>query len=206
MLVTKIIFVTVMAASLTWASSICVTVVDPAKYPLVGVSVVVRSIEQKIESSNTTDKQGIACVESLPEGLYSVEASTDGFLSVVLQPVRLMPEKRRSLRIELMIREIPEDDYFTVDALLSGTLRLNGATVPNTRVCLRKSRQPDQEPICGTTNALGEYVITVSPGVYRAEFSVDGRVYAGTAELPSPGIYRNLLSESTVSADPTLAR
>ena len=159
-----------------------------------GVTVVARGLAQNIEAMTSTDRRGTACIESLPEGWYSVEVTATGFLSMRYHPVRLIPERSRLLLFQLDFGDAATEPFDAVDALVSGTLRSNGEPVTRARICLRRKGAPENEEQCTGMSSNGEYVLSVVPGEYQVQITTDGKAFTSSLNVASPGIYRNLLS------------
>ena len=89
------------------ASTICVTVVDPSTLPIPsppGAHVrIVDLSNPDFMVSMVTDREGKACSEDLPVGLYYVEVNCGGFLNVRYYPIRVDPTEDVRLRVPLQI-------------------------------------------------------------------------------------------------------
>jgi hypothetical protein len=176
------------------ASSLCSTIIDLANQPLHGAKVtIVNLIKSERKYSAVADQTGKVCVNPIPEGTYSVEASLFGFMNVRYYPVRVAFPNDVNLTFQLPFGEITEGEI-SEEATLSGTLEGAQAPSPTVRICLFEERK--QIPIvCTNTNDLGEYALIVQPGVYRLELTrLAERVQATTIDMSHPGYYRNRVS------------
>jgi len=180
------------------ASSICATVTDLPGHPLHVATVrVVSLVDPDAHYSSAVDASGKACIDHLPEGLYSVEAGTGsgGFLNVRYYPVRVAFPDDVTFSIPLPYGEIREGGVRT-DAVLSGTLLEAGRAVDGIKICLRENNEPIPAG-CTVTNDLGQYALVVPPGKYRVELARGNSrepISSVPIELPTPGLYRNEVS------------
>jgi hypothetical protein len=181
------------------ASSICATVKDISGRPVRSASIVaVNLLAPTSQFSTTVSPSGKACLERLPEGLYSVEAASPGLghLKVKYYPVRVTYPDDVTLSFDLPIGEITEGLGLS-EATLSGTLIRDGSPVESVRLCLFQGDRPS--PVsCTVTNDLGQYALVVTPGVYRIEVNPrEGKTKKQQIDLSQPGYYRNLVSLPT---------
>ncbi len=181
---------------LAYASELCVAVSDSSDLPLPGASVKATDlIAKKGEKfgakayNKSTDSKGRACL-TLPEGTYAVEVGLPGFLNVRYYPVRVTYPTSLALTFRLPVGDVTEGGLGR-DAILSGTLPFEGKPVEGARICLfRKTKTAPV--ICRTTNAFGEYLLTVPPGIYRTEIrTARGELYRSSIDVPVPCDYRN---------------
>ena len=153
-------------------SELCVTVGDSEDRPLSGAWInVVELVSTKGSASSpatftgSADSKGKTCFV-VPEGTYSVEAGYFGYMNVRYLPVRVFYPNPVHLGFQLPIGDVTEGGGLGADALLSGTLRLNGRSVGGASICVF-TEKGNQRVACGLTNALGEYAISVPAGKYR---------------------------------------
>jgi hypothetical protein len=78
------------------AAELCLRVADEGQQPLPAARVHVVSLGDGQAHDRQTDANGSSCLSGLPEGLYSVEASLQGFLHVRYYPVRVSYSKKKS--------------------------------------------------------------------------------------------------------------
>jgi len=168
-------------------------VVDTGGYPLDGATVLVLPFSSESSAVRlTSDKEGKFSVHLLPEGIYSVEASRPGFLNVRYYPVVIKFPDETVLDFLLPVGEITEGRIQS-EAMVSGTLEYRGKPASASRICLDKIGSSLAES-CTDTNELGQYALSVRPGIYvvkvtRARKQVSKR----TIDLSTPGTYRNVL-------------
>ena len=176
------------------AASICVRALDYAELPLSGAFVIATDLHSDRRLTGLTDKNGVACLQAVPEGLYSVEVGRAGFLNVRYYPVRVAPEISPTLQFRLPFGEITEG-LLVSEATLSGTLRRGTVVVSGAEICLSAvSTETQVSARCALTNDLGEYVIIVPPGAYTATIRVGREMRADQRiEMPSAGTFRNLI-------------
>lgn len=173
-------------------ASMCVYVSDPARLPLwnASISIIGMTIDKQI--SIKSDKNGVACIDGIPEGLYAVEVSRAGFMNVRYYPIRVAPGRIAKPHFTMPLGEISEG-LGARDALLSGTLRVDGIYSPNATICLTL-RDSASTPICTKSTDLAEYTISVMPGRYSAEVTTGTKTLSMMLDLSSPGYYINKLT------------
>lgn len=179
------------------ASSICATVIDPTRHPVRTAIVSIVNLIADSHFSAMANTNGKACVEHLPDGLYSVEAGTPGIghMKVRYYPVSVKYPDDVILSFQLPFGEISEG-LGLVDATLSGTLTAEGNPAEGVRICLFEQGSQVQTG-CTVTNDLGQYALIVRPAVYRLEVSQSGRdVQTTKIDISAPGFYRNRVSIS----------
>ncbi|MBV8847779.1 MAG: carboxypeptidase regulatory-like domain-containing protein [Bryobacterales bacterium] len=173
------------------ASSLCAKVVDIVELPLSNAVINVFGLDDPNNHfSAFTDPKGSVCISKLPDGLYAVEASLQGFLNVRYYPVRVTFPDDVNLTFRLPFGEIREGGL-RQDAVLTGTLGDRAHPESDLRICLFPVGQ-FVPAACSATNDLGQYALLVPPGKYRVEFTKRQQTLSGTTlDLPSPGYYRN---------------
>ncbi len=193
MQLTHILFFSVLtfASSALKASSLCAEVVDPTDAALRRAAVNVTSlVDTTVHFSAFTGPDGTVCIDQLPEGLYSVDASLEGFLVVKYYPVRITYPQNVRLSFRLPFGEIKEGGV-QPDAILSGTLR-DAAGHPQGGIGICLFRENLVPVSCVETNELGQYALDVSPANYRIELSKQLRpLHSTMIDLTSPGFYRD---------------
>ena len=190
------IVITFGAAQLAQASSICATVgfVDDEPLSLVDLNVSSLS-DPQVHFHGRTDKAGKVCIDHLPEGSYSVEASRSGFMSSRYYPVTLIFPNSITLPFRLPIdgAAITEGPIVPV-VILNGTLADKGRPLAGIDICLFE-RSASVASACATTNDLGQYAMKVSPRVYRLVLTKEQkRIDAREIDLSIPGYYHNSIT------------
>jgi Carboxypeptidase regulatory-like domain len=181
-----------LSGSSTFAAEVCASVMDYAGMPLPAASVSATNLTTGKSYAAKSDKNGVACLSGIPEGLYSVEASLTGFLHVKYYPVRAVPLAKQTLSFWLLFGEISEGGLGD-DSTLSGTLLKGGVPVEAAKICITANTGVPKT--CTVTNEIGEYALQGPPGVYATEIHTkDGKVYRSQIDMSTPGIYRNRLS------------
>jgi hypothetical protein len=176
------------------ASSLCVTVVDTTDAPLARAVVNVVGLTHPANMySGLTDPAGDACIDQLAEGLYSVEASLEGFLNVRYYPVQVAFPRDIHLAFTLPLGETHEGGI-QPDAVVNGTLGSVEAPLSGIKICMYPSEK--LIPIaCTVSNELGQYALEVPPGRYRVELSRGlNSLRSTTIELLNPGDYHNKIA------------
>lgn len=175
----------------TEALSICATVTDLPGQPLRHAVVkIINLLQPDFRSSASVDSAGKVCFEHLPEGIYSAEASSSGFLNVRYYPIRLAVPDDLNFTYQLPYGEIREG-LLQSEAILSGTLSDQNKPVDGVQICLFENDKSIPSA-CGVTNDLGQYALTVSPGKYRVEVTKSQvRIHSAMIDLSFPGHYRN---------------
>jgi hypothetical protein len=139
------------------------------------------------------DSNGKACITSLPEGLYSVEAGLAGFLNVRYYPVRVKYPAVEQLQFRLPLGEITEG-LLSQEATVAGTLKVGDNPVEGANICILELEH-NTRVTCARTNDLGEYALSLPPGVYAVETRMlDGAVHHSKINVSAPGSYRNLIT------------
>lgn len=182
-----------LAAQIALPSSVCVSVRDPAKYPLRGATVTVTALLEDKREVQYADDKGAACFKDLPEGWYVIEAGgVPGFLNVRYYPVRFVPERTSTVNFELPIGETTEGGV-NPEALVAGTLKLQGKPVAAAQICFRR-RLATSPAQCVHTTGDGEYVLYVLPGDYQIDITAGAKVSSSTLHVLAGATYRNPLA------------
>jgi hypothetical protein len=92
----------VFAALFLWAqvqmaangAELCVTVMDLVRLPIHTAKVRATDLSSGKSWDASVDSQGKVCLRDLPEGLYSVQATAEGFLEVSYRLVRVVSGRR----------------------------------------------------------------------------------------------------------------
>ena len=183
---------TVVAQMGLFGGTICSTVIDPGGLPLPNASTkILGLLSAPVRFSGLTDQSGKVCLTAVPEGLYAVEISLTGFLNVRYYPVRLLARNTANLTFTLPFGYIGEGGVVP-ESLVSGSLRRVDIAVSGVKICLFASDRSIPEA-CDITDDLGEYAISVAPGVYWVEISERGKQIQPRRrlDLSTPGRYRN---------------
>jgi hypothetical protein len=145
-----------------------------------------------LSQDRQTDTNGNSCLPALPEGLYSVEASLQGFLNVRYYPVRVSYPQKNALTLKLPIGDISGGGLGS-GISLSGTLLKMEKPAQAAEICLLKLA--GGRLACTTTNDLGEYALLVPPGIYNVNLKLSsGTSYRYRIDVSATGaLYRNLL-------------
>ena len=181
-----------LAAEITFGSSLCVAVKDPVNLPLPGATVTATALLEEKQEVERTDNKGAACFKDLPEGWFTVETSMAGFLTVRYYPVRLVPENLTNLKFELPLGEITEARV-TKEALVAGTLKLRDKPVPAAQICFKRTLA-NSSARCVHTTGDGEYVLYVLPGDYQIDITAGAKVFSSTLHVLAGATYRNPLT------------
>jgi hypothetical protein len=174
------------------AAELCVKVTDYGDLPLPQAVVSVINLAKANEYRARTDSKGSACIVGVEEGLYSVEAGLEGFLNVRYHPVRITYPAKTQLTFRLPFSEITEGGL-AQDVMLSGTLQHEGKPFSIARVCVVSGKANDRR--CVTATELGEYALSVPPGVYTVDVrTAQGAEYRTKVDVSVAGIYRNRIT------------
>jgi hypothetical protein len=186
------LFVTILPAQVPAGdTAICAAILDVAGQPLPNATLnVVNLLDGKERATQSTDSNGMVCIERLSEGLYSAEASLAGFMNAKYHPVRVVFPRRVHLTFCLPFAENMEGGIQR-EAILSGTLHGKTRPVSGVKLCL--FGPADAVPVaCTFTNDLGQYAVVLSPGVYRVELRRQLRIVGELKlDLSLPGVYRD---------------
>lgn len=174
------------------ASRLCVKVTDEAELPI--PETLIRIIELKTTHSHEqhTNEDGRTCFTEIAEGAYSVEASRQGFLNAKYFPLHVAPVQTATLTIRLPIDQVVEGRV-TEDVIVSGTLTQRDAPFSNVNICFRSMK--DRRRSCVTSDRIGQYFITLRPGVFEIELRSDSKVLRKLrVDLTTPGgVYHDIL-------------
>jgi hypothetical protein len=175
------------------AADVCVSVSDPVNLPVPRAWVLVASLStMETRLTTVTDFTGRACLKSVAEGSYSVEVGAPGFMSVRYYPVRIQPARDRTLSFRLPIGEIREGGI-QEDAVLTGTFRSIDSPSPHVRICLLQ-RADGSVVSCTTADEMGQYALSVPPGLYVVEVTERGqKPIRRNIDLTRRGIHRKKL-------------
>ena len=181
-----------------FCTSICATVTDPTGQPITGASIVVHGGSGSDDRTAFTEPAalGRTCVQKIPDGEYSVEASAPGFMHVVYYPVavRLPKDITLSFRLPLGSFDPLRSTYVGSDVILYGTLTDGTMPASDVEICLTGETKADDKK-CTTTNDVGQYTLVMPPQKYRVHLTtVREQTYSTRIEVMAPGYYRNLLS------------
>jgi hypothetical protein len=165
---------------------------------LPGVTILAHKLSgEKFDQSTKTDDQGRYSFGELPDGEYSVKAGVRGFVSVLYEPVRIYFPAQVRCDFALEVADVGEGGVYASSEVV-GELLVRGARVACARICLRRVDGPDN-PVCTTTNRLGQYFLDVPTGVYTVTVERGGRTWAGQQlDMRTAGEYRNKV---TLDAD-----
>jgi hypothetical protein len=173
------------------AADLCVKVVDDSELPLPKVAITATRLADRAQYQAQTDSRGGACVLKLAEGLYAVEASAVGFMTVRYYPVRVAYPSGAHLSFRLPVAEVAEGGMFG-DALVSGTLLFEGKPISGASICALDSKQNRH---CTVASGLGEYALALAPGAYQIEIRAqNGDMFRLNIDAPTPDVFRDLLS------------
>ena len=175
-------------------ATVCVSVLDPAEFPIEGAEVRVQERSASLIRQIETSEYGTACIADLPEGDYSVEAIMEGFYSVTYRPVSLTDSGPRLLGFKLDFANPPASQDLADTALLAGVLLENVTLTASSRICIREQDAAPDEAECQVTkNGLGGYRFYLPSGSYIVDINYDERAYQSTIDIVAPGFYRNVL-------------
>jgi hypothetical protein len=141
-------------------------VFDSSGQPLIGAAVLINKLDSAgyIESK-LTDEQGRYEFSELPNGEYSVEASCRGFVTVSVKPIRVYFPAQVQWRFDLRVADLGNEGGVYATSEVIGELISQGVRIANARICMNSINSLER-PACTTTNRLGQYALSVKPGVY----------------------------------------
>ena len=174
-------------------SQLCIKVLDETGSPIPSAHVRLFNFDSGRVDLRSTQEKGVACFLNIPEGVYSVEGSQQGFLSVKYYPLRVVYPASNELTVRLPLGEVSEGRVDN-DVTLNGTLMRGNQPAIGVNICLITK---DKKTIaCVVTNTLGEYVLLIPPGIYQVELtSRAGPIQKSEIDLSAPGsVYHNRLS------------
>ena len=155
---------------------------------LPGVMVIAQSLSSpQLQFSTKTDGAGNYSFEELPDGDFSLGANADGYIGTTYSPIRIQYPLRESRDFVLPLA-VHESRAAEINVRIFGTLLVKGRPLARSTVCVLR------EPIkkCVETNGIGQYSLTVEPGVYRAwVLSNEEIVWVNSLEFPQAGSYRD---------------
>jgi hypothetical protein len=134
------------------------TVTDPNGAIVQGATVTVRNRDTGLERQVTTDENGVYSVQLLPPGIYRVEATGQGFSSVVVEEARVQITQTATVNVALSIAGSASTVTVTADP---PTVQLESSQVGR----VIDERAISQLPL-PTRNF--QQLLTLSPGTYSS--------------------------------------
>jgi hypothetical protein len=173
------------------AADLCVKVVDATNSPIPRATLTATGVSEGGQYHAQTDSAGEACISKMIGGLYSVETSATGFVSVRYFPVRVSFPDTTRLSFRLPLGEITEGGMFG-DATVVGTLRYGSSVMDGATLCAIDAKQNRR---CTKTNDLGEYMLSLAPGSYQIEVSTkSGEIFRLKIDAAAPDVYRDAIT------------
>jgi hypothetical protein len=187
------------ATQLMIAGSLCVTAKDPAGQPLSGTSITITRAQES-ESLNAlsrahsrTDNDGQACFFQLPDGIYNVEFSLQGFLTVSYQGVRINILRPAILEVVMLFGDVIEHDVSPPLAKVTGILKVRGDLLAEAIICAY-DKQSNNLVNCSRSDRFGQFALLLEPESYIIEIRHKDKVYfRGRINIPRAGIYSELI-------------
>jgi hypothetical protein len=178
--------------NLAWAGSICATVDDAAGEPLSGAVVRVLSLDGAGRQSEArTDSRGRVCIDQVADGIYSVEASSAGFMKSSYYPVRVSSPNGARLAFRLPVGNSGREGMLGAEITLEGALASGPEPLSGVRICLFPPGSAGSSA-CTVTNALGQYSFSAAPGIYRVEIKRGATTISESSlDATQPGEYRD---------------
>ncbi len=142
-----------------------------------------------VHFQTTADKDGHYSFREVPDGEYSLEARATGLVAVRYSPIRVkfpLPVQK-----DFVLDIAPgHEGGIQIQADVVGALAQSGRTLAHAKVCLSQESRES----CAETNGIGQYYLSVPPGIYVVAISIDGNtLWKGRLELPRAGEYRDKL-------------
>jgi hypothetical protein len=166
-------------------------VVDEAGGALQGAVVTVHKLSgEQFDQSSPTDSAGHYSFPEIPDGEYSIEGSSAGFVSTSYKPVRIYFPAEVQWNFVLRVAGFGGDAAYASSELV-GELRWRGSRVSAANVCAVRSDGP-YRPTCTVTNRLGQYFLEVPPAIYVVTVEHGtGLPTKQRLDLRAAGEYRN---------------
>jgi len=125
-----------------------------------------------------------------PEGVYAIEASKLGFLSVRYQPIRVYANQKVMFTMRLPVTEAGEGGMgIGSDADVRGTVADANRAIKSGKVCLTlfNSRAP---AACTFSDDFGEFLLSVPKGIYELTITASGyKDWSKQLDLVSAGLH-----------------
>lgn len=168
-------------------------VLDELGGALLGATVSVHGLSgERFEQSKLTDDHGDYSFAELPDGEYAIEAELRGFVSTAFRPVRINFPMEVHWNFKLAVADLGVEGGISASSDLVGELLFRGTRMSSTRICLTRADGTGR-PTCTVTNRLGQYFLSVEPGLYDVTIDRSGLENKRRLDMSSPGAYRNRL-------------
>lgn len=180
-------------------SAVSGRVLDQSRYPLPGAVVTLNSLsDPQVTLKTSAARDGRYSFQEVPNGVYSLETSYNGFVGIRYGPIRVrfpLPVQRD---FELPIAPGNEGGV-QFYAEVVGELKYQGRWLAHATVCFSRNSAPN----CVNTNGIGQYYIALPPGVYDGSVQVEDKVlWRGHLDLGNLGEYRNYIRLDKTSSTP----
>ena len=166
-------------------------VVDEAGGALPGAAVSIHKLSgEGFDTTIRTNRNGEFMIDSLPDGEYAIRAELRGFVSVTFDPVRIVFPSRVRKDFILRVAYLGNEGGVYASSILDGELIWRGHRIANASICLTGDQ--GKRAICTVTNRLGQYSLSVQPGLYTV--TVDEGEHLKVShklDLRTAGEYRN---------------
>ena len=186
--ITVVLFAASLCSALDARPAVWGRVQNEFHQELPGVMVIAQSLSSpQVQFSTKTDRAGNYSFEELPDGDFSLGATADGYIGTTYSPIRIRYPSRESRDFVLPLA-VHETKANEINVRIFGTLFVEGRPLASSTVCVLR------EPVkrCVETNGIGQYFLTVEPGVYRAWVLSNERiVWVSSLEFLQAGSYRD---------------
>jgi hypothetical protein len=149
---------------------------DVSQNPIPGAHVTLTNVAKpELRFEFDTDERGVFTTDTIPNGVYWLETSGEGF-----QPNHRITcdiHFPRGLNIGItLFRPDEAGPPQVTDAEVWGELSDSSGPLAKAKVCLSAEGKGGNKQSCTVTNRLGQYSLSVAPGVYRGSVIVDNEV------------------------------
>jgi Carboxypeptidase regulatory-like domain len=169
-LITRLTAVLLAYGSLCWATSeggpaISGRVSDAVGGAIPNARIFLHKLSgEPYEATATPDNKGEYAFDALPDGYYSLRV-TAGFVGVSYEPLKIeFPRQLRRMFV-LEVADTGSGDGVYSSSELVGILDLLGKPISGATICAVPV-ELGHRPACTVTNRLGQYFLSLQPGMY----------------------------------------
>jgi hypothetical protein len=167
---------------------------DTSQNPIADAHVLLTNVAKpELRFEFDTDERGVFATDTVPNGVYWLDISADGFVPFARMPVDIHYPRGYQAGFCLFRPDEPgppRPHY----AELWGELSDSSGPVANARVCLLAEGEGKdrKKQSCTVTNRFGQYALSVTPGLYHGSVVLDNQIWwEGRLALNEPQEYRD---------------
>jgi len=154
-----------------WIYGIVLGTTDNGTFPLENALVNVKGVSGQMVDSKYTDSNGFYSVSSIDTGIYTVDASKDGYMTSIA--INVVVESGQGTEVDFDLPEAPAQDDGWIYGTVSGTTDNGTFPLEDALVTVRASS--GQIVDSRYTDSNGFYgILSVESGTYTVDASKDG--------------------------------